>query len=125
MNKERIDQFIEQKGVNRTLTHDDRMELIRIVCEQCGDEVFYRYCLYPHQTVPTKEVFRGLPGRTLEHLEYLNILELVIIDSTDREPVISFLDSKKCPWELVNQFDPDSGTDEPIGIRIKGFTTKA
>lgn len=122
MNTERIDQFIEFRGVRRTLTDDDWRELIRIVCDQSGGEICYRFCLFPQQAVPQKEVFSGFPGRVLEHLDYLNIVELFLFEATDRELVISFLQSLDCPWELISQFDPDIGSDEPIGMRIRGFT---
>ena len=122
VNSERVDQFVESRGAIRNLSAQDWGELISLVAHAFDRDIYYKFCLLPQTRVPQKEVYAGFPAKIAGNLEHLNLLELFMVDSGERQVVTEFLDSRACPWENLEQFDPDTGTDEPIGVRILGFT---
>jgi hypothetical protein len=122
MNTARTDELIAKRGVRPNLSVAEWQEFIELVIQQLGTESCYRFCLYPYSHVPAKGYAAGFPGRIVESLQYLNILDLVVMDEEAMARLIAFLEKHGCPWEVTTQYDPDTDADEPIGIRVFGYS---
>lgn len=121
VNRERIDQLIVTRGAERSMSADQWKDFIKLVVDELGNDVCYSFSLYPYSESYLKRVFAGFPGRITADLEYLHTVDLVVIDEGSRRLLTDYLDSLRCPWEATLQYDPDTGSDEAIGIRIFGF----
>ena len=121
VNRDRLDQLITTRGAERTMTAEQWRDFIELVVDELGDDACYAFSLYPHSAPPQKGVFGGFPGRIIVDIDYLHTLDLVVVDDGSRRRLTDFLNRCGCPWEITRQFDPDTGSDEPIGIRLLGF----
>jgi hypothetical protein len=121
VNRQRIDDLIAARGAERTMNGEQWQDFIKLAVNELGEDACYAFSLYPHSAPPQKGVFAGFPGRITADLEYLHTLDLVVVDDDSRERLTDFLDRHGCPWEVISQYDPDTGSDEPIGIRLFGF----
>jgi len=125
MKAARLDEWITKRGARPNLSPDEWQQFVELVIARLGTEVCYRFCLIPYFHLPAKGFFAGFPGRIGDDLKHLNLLDLVVMDEEASGILTAFLDQHRCPWELTTQYDPDTDSDEPIGIRIFGYSFPA
>lgn len=113
--------MIANRGAKPNLSIESWELFIDLTLKQLGTEVCYGFCLYPYSHVSQKAFFGGFPDRIVDKLKYLSVLELTVVTQDSRERLGAFLDNHGCPHEIISQYNPDAGSDEPIGIRVLGY----
>ena len=121
ISEKRVERYLASAGLVRVISEAQWREIFQRLQETVSHELCFSYCLVTQQEPPGKFPKAGFPAELLENVRYLHEVHLYLPDEDTRGGLERMLSGWGVDYSFLRQFEPESGEEVVVGIRLQGF----